>query len=207
MKPHRLFRILALSGLVPLTGHAAVHTFTGSDGDWSNVSNWNVNGVAPSTGTNLLRLNVTGAANFIFGSTLTFTGTPSPSAEDRGLVIGSGSDAANTYTLTITSGTFVLTNPGGSLIGAGTGNSFAGNSSLILNGGQFQTTGEVGVLTRGAATASGTLTINSGSTLTADIVSFTTLASTSGTGTINVNAGGTLKTRVVMTASRRRTRR
>ncbi|MCW1925295.1 autotransporter-associated beta strand repeat-containing protein [Luteolibacter arcticus] len=198
MKPHRFVPILALSGFTTLAGHAAVHTFTGSDGDWNNAASWNANGIAPTTGNHLLRLNVNGTANFNHGTTITFTGTPSPSAEDRGLVIGAGSDAANSYTLTISSGTVIVTNPSGSLIGAGNGNSFNGQASLVLSGGNLQANGEVGVLARGMSTASGTLTINSGSTLTADIVSFGTLASTTGAATVNVNTGGTLKARAIL---------
>jgi fibronectin-binding autotransporter adhesin len=100
------------------------------------------------------------------------------------------------------------------LIGVGTGNSYAGQASLVVNDGatfKVQTslgaiTGDIAILTRGLATASGTLTIGgsgTGTLVSSDTVSFGAInAPTAGaTGTVNINSGGTLQTRQISAAA------
>ncbi|BCU78510.1 autotransporter-associated beta strand repeat-containing protein [Luteolibacter sp. LG18] len=201
MKPETIFAslawILALAG----TARATVFTYTSTTNDvWSDSANWNASGVAPTTDSNVARLNFNGSATFAFGTTATYTGT-SGGNEGRSIVIGLADTAGLASKLTITSGTIVASGPDPSLIGGGSSNSYAGNAQLILSGGNYTSTSALGVLARGSSAASGTVTINSGSTLKADTVGFGLLAGGAGSAYINVNQGGVLETRAVYEAN------
>lgn len=189
---HNHFRIaLALSSLLlpALTAplQAQDNTFTNAvDTDITNSSNWNQG--TPLFGTTITsgRWNINGTTDYNQGDTTVDNG--------RSLVISNG--AGSSGSLTISGGTLTLGGAEAALIGA-SGPTTQGNGTLILNGGNLTTPGELSVLSRGDAASTGTLTINSGSTFTADITSFGVLATSSGVGTINVNSGGVLQSRVI----------
>jgi len=149
---------------------------------WSSGSNWTTI-QAPVGAPYLHRLNVNqNAANpLVYSAAFGTTTYANPTG--RGLVIGSGSNNANTTgTLTITGGSFsTVGSISPDVIGNGTGNT----GTLVVDGGSFSSDA---VNLGNTGTGTGILTIQSGSA-TIDALSF--LFITGGSGTLNLN-GGTL---------------
>ncbi len=178
-----------VNNLSEYNADASLATFTWSgtvDSAWGNATNWPVAPAlaAPSGAKFYCRLNVNNnAANPLvydagLGST-TFSNT-----NGRGLVVGSGSNGANTTgSMTIAGGSF-------STVGSGqpdvVGNNLGNVGTLTISGGNF--TSEA--LTLGVTgNGTGTLTIDAG---TAAIAALSYNFGAGGSGTVNLN-GGTLR--------------
>jgi len=163
---------------------AATVQWTGATGsDWTAAANWTP-APAPSGGTFFTRINVNNNA----GGPLVYDaarGTSVFRPSDRGLVVGSGANNANTSgTMTLTGGSFSTAGAKSpDVIGNGQGNS----GSLVIDGGSF-TSDELHLGAGGQG--SGTLTLHSGSATIAALV-FT--HASGGTGTVQLN-GGTFTT-------------
>lgn len=151
--------------------------------DWSVTANWSPV-IAPSNGTFYTRINVNNNGNHALFHASSQGSTVFRPA-DRGLVIGSGANNANTAgTMNITGGTFSTVGAQSpDIIGNGQGNS----GTLTIAGGAFASDDlQLGVAGQGT----GTLNLNSGS---ASISALSFRFASGGTGTVNLN-GGTLTT-------------
>jgi len=167
-----------------------VFTWSGTTGsDWLTASNWSslpvpTATVAPAGGKYFHRLNV----NNNSGSALVYDGslgaTVYANPGGRGLVIGSGSNSANTTgTMTITGGSF---STAGSISPDVVGNNLGNTGTLTIAGGNFTSD----ALTLGVTgNGTGMLTVDSG---TATIAALSYNFGAGGSGTVNLN-GGTLK--------------
>lgn len=195
MKPTPLFLSLALFAAWTSAVRATTYTFNGATDSWNTDTNWASAAIAPTTGSSATRVNINTAALFDLGTTVTYTGTTG-SAEGRSIVIGNND--TGTSKLTITSGTILANGGDASLIGGGQTNSYAGNAQLVLSGGNFTSSGQLGVLARGTAAANASVTVNTGSTLTADVISFGTFAGGAGSASLNINTGGVVETRAIL---------
>lgn len=202
---------------------------TTATNDWSTTGNWTetagagaVTGSPPGTNGSTytgVRLNINGNVDYTATQGTQTYDVFASGGETRALAIGA-SDFNSGKTLTVTgSGANLIfvpdtATPAGVLIGVGTGTAYAGQASLVVNDGatfKVQTqggavTGDISILARGQASASGTLTVGgsgTGSLVSADTVSFGALAApTAGaTGTVNLNSGGTLLTRQISAAA------
>lgn len=195
---------------------------------WSTTGNWAettgagaVTGSPPGTAGSTytgVRLNINGNVDYTATQGTQTYDISAAAGENRALAIGA-TDFNSGKTLSVSGTganlTFVPeTGVAGVLIGVGTGNSYAGQASLAVNDGatfKVQTslgaiTGDIAILTRGLATASGTLTIGgtgTGTLVSSDTVSFGAIAAPSAgaTGTVNLNSGGTLQTRKISAAA------
>ena len=171
---------------------AATVQWTGAtSSDWTTASNWSP-APAPSNGTFFTRINV----NHNAGSPLVYDATRGTSVfrpADRGLVIGSGANNANTIgVMNLTGGSFSTAGAKSpDVIGNGQGNS----GSLVIDGGSF-TSDELhfGVSGQG----SGTLTLHSGS---ASIASLVFNHATGGSGSVQLNGGTLTTTSITRTGS------
>lgn len=223
---------LLVSAAILTTGSARAEIWTWANTTatnvWSTTGNWAettgagaVTGSPPGTAGSTytgVRLNINGNVDYTATQGTQTYDVSAAGGENRALAIGA-SDFNSSKTLTVSgSGANLIfvpeTGVAGVLIGVGTGTSYAGQASLVVNDGatfKVQTslgaiTGDIAVLTRGAATASGTLTVGgtgTGTLVSSDTVSFGSIAApTAGaTGIVNLNSGGTLLTRRISAAA------
>lgn len=132
---------------------------------------------------------------------------------DRGLVIGSNASGNSQGHLTISGGTLLVKNLGGSaaLVGA-PGPNASGSSSLTLSGGILTVDHHLSISSRGNNTASAFVDISNGSVLTARDLTFGALGAGTGNGVIaetqkgdlNVLTGGTVVIERIFEASNMR---
>lgn len=171
---------------------AAATQWTGAiSSDWTTLANWNP-AIAQTQGTFYTRINVNNNGN----SPLVYDaarGTTILRPADRGLVIGSGSNNANTSgTMHITGGSFSTVGAQSpDVIGNGQGNS----GVLNITGGSFASDElHLGVSGQGA----GNLDIQSGS---ADIAALSFRFASGGTGTVHLNGGSLTTTSISRSGS------
>jgi autotransporter-associated beta strand protein len=205
-----LIGLLAVVGFVRL--EAAQLTYSGTtDGVWGNASNWSPS--APGSGSTLLdtRLNINSLSSpLVYDSGLgtTVLDISAGGGENRAIVMGALSDSANGQ-LNVTGGTLELRSEGSTatlLIGAGAGAGYTGSATVHVSGGNLTLPGAssaIGILSRGAAGATGSLTLSGTGSVLSDLITFGELAaipSSSATARLNLN-GGTLQTRAIFDRS------
>ncbi|MDF3058432.1 MAG: transporter, partial [Rariglobus sp.] len=175
-------------------------------------------GTAGNTYTGV-RLNINGNVDYTATQGTQTYDVFASGGEIRGLVVGATDiNSSKTFTVSGSGANLIFVpdtaTPASVLVGVGVGINYAGQASLVVNNGatlKVQTSlgvisGDLVILGRGLATATGTLTVGgtgTGTLVSSDTVTFGALtAPTAGaTGTININSGGTLQTRKISAAA------